>query len=253
VVLVAVGATAPLAGVAEAQSDAAASGDDAAAHAEKGRWYMEREAWIQAVSEFERSLELELSVRVRFDLARALLESEQPRRAAEEVATVLRVARDPALEQAARQLRRRIHEEAGRVVIRVDTLPPGALVQLDDRPVPASQLGQELVVRPGLHVVTVLRGQDELKRREVDAFRGEVQVVRFELGAPKPRPDPIPAAPEEPRERTDDGGGIATGWIWGIAGVLVVGGLVTAVALTASGGVEDPIVGDFEPGVVTWD
>ena len=92
-----------------------------------------------------------------------------------------------------------------------------------------------------------------LRKNRIRALR-EVIAQREHSVAPaaaataeaEPEPDPLrePAEPTEPR---DDGSVLTSWWFWTIAGVLVLGAVVTGIALAASPGdtVQAPMPGDF--------
>jgi hypothetical protein len=153
-----------------------------------------------------------------------------------------------------------IQDRQSKVVARLPKLllqvehPVATLVVLQDgRPVPSASFGVALPVDPGSVTLRIVRGQDVLEERQVQAEEGKVTEVKLDLQAidrahpaatpppvppTGPTPPPKPDEPSEPYDPTQRNVGIAVGAV-GIAAVLAAAGLEIA-ALVKKGEANEP-------------
>ncbi len=227
----------------------------------------------QAADRFRRSDELHASPVVAYNLATSLAEIGRIVEASEVSRRVVRDAAAPqAIRAAAQSLLDRITPRIGSLTIRVVGDPEGVETRLDGATVPVALIGVARPVDPGQHVVSLARGGEETASTSVEVLPGGAAEVS--LSAPPPPPiatvapvapapalpvvaaDPgpvVPAAalvlaPVAPEEH--HGSVLEEAWFWGVAGAVVVAGIVIAVVLAFTVHSASPVSGNFEPGVV---
>ncbi|MGF1464818.1 MAG: tetratricopeptide repeat protein [Sandaracinaceae bacterium] len=204
---------------------------------QEGLDHADRGDWERAVERFRRALELRDAPPVRFNLARSLAEMGRLVEAIEELDVVLAAPRASAeVLQAARALRDGLAPRLGRLRVGVQA-PVGEIsVTVDGRPLPASDLGRSVVTDPGVRVLRLLRGVEELDVEEVDVPEGGAAAVVLEVPAPLRALQLTlgqreAAAPVASRRRGADAGW----WVLGGLAVLAVAGGVVAAAVAAQG------------------
>jgi hypothetical protein len=204
--------------------------------------------WERAVHRFRRALERYESPSVRYNLAHSLSRMGRLVEARGEL-DLVRADPDapPEVWQAAEELRREIEPRIGRMIIAVHGDLDGASVMLDGRPIADHLLGRSVPSDPGVRVVRLLRGSEELDHAEVDVPEGGASEVSLQsrppiLAAPRARPRPAPPA-------SDDG------WIWGlsIGAALVAIGIAVVVGVSMSEQSGSNLMGDFTPPVLEID
>jgi len=181
----------------------------------------DRNEWTHAVQRFRAALEHREAAPVRFNLAISLARMGRLVEALEELDRVL--ASEDADEDVRREstlLREEIAPRLGRLMVGVEGGAQGAHVTVDGRP--WATLGIFAPADPGVRVVRLVEGNEELDIEETDVPEGGEAEVRLE----HPLPAPVEAAPEE---GSDDS------WIWGtVVGVVIVAvgaAIVTGVVL----------------------
>ncbi|MEQ9325008.1 MAG: tetratricopeptide repeat protein [Polyangiaceae bacterium] len=151
-----------------------------------------------------------------------------------------------------REGRDRVEPKVPKVVITVTNDAEGLTVKRGGVKLSDTMYGVKLTVDPGLVPVTILRGEEVLEEREVEAKEGEVSTLELDLAAiaaahppppdPKPapvtQPVPVPVTPTEPYDPTHRNVGIIISAV-GAAAVLVAGGLEIA-ALVKKGEANAP-------------
>lgn len=151
-----------------------------------------------------------------------------------------------------REGRDRVEPKVPKVIIEVTNDAEGLRVQRGGVKLSETMYGVQLPVDPGLVPVTILRGDDVLEEREVEAKEGEVSTVELDLAAiaaanpppPDPKPEPVvqpvpvPVTPSEPYDATHRNVGIIISAV-GATAVLVAGGLEIA-ALVKKGEANAP-------------
>lgn len=110
-------------------------------------------------------------------------------------------------------------------ILRIESGTPGVVARVDDRRIGAVPV--DVPASPGEHVITLERPGWETASQRARVEAGKTRVVRFDLV-------------EEP-------GVHETWWFWTGVGLLVAGGVATAIIVTRE---KDPPSGDFTPGQV---
>jgi hypothetical protein len=236
-----------------------ASGDDADEAGARfllnqGLELVEQEDWSRAADRFRTALRMNPSPRIRYHLARSLLELGQLNEA-EEMVVAIRAADEVPddVRTGTEELAERIPAAGGSLTIRVDG-PRDVQVFLDDRPLPASRLGTPMTASIGTHLIEARRDHDVLAREDVSVSRDTPSEITLEVvidahfalggvGSSQPEDD-------------EEGSSLFGDWrFWAIVGggVVAIAVIIAVVAVaTSSTNVEDPIVGNFQPGVLSW-
>jgi tetratricopeptide (TPR) repeat protein len=205
--------------------------------------YVAQERYPEAESRFREALELRDAPAIRYNLASVLFEQGEYPEARVHVDRVLADGAAPGeIRDHANELRGQIAARAGWVRIEASGVVEGAFVAIDGYRLP--DLESEHAVAPGAHVATASFGSREAARTEFEVATGDHRTV--ELGG----------------DGESDGAAASSAgeaplheqwWLWtAIGGGVVVIAVVVGVAATSSGGVESPVVGNFEPGLLRW-
>jgi hypothetical protein len=224
--------------------------------------------WTQAADRFERSLELRRSPVVAWNLATAWIELGRLVEASELLREIVRdeKAKKP-LKKDAEKVLAEIEPRIGKLTVSVakGSEPPPE-VRVDDRALAPASIGAAMPADPGQTRVTALRDGNIVFDQTVTIASGGSQTVEIALRALGPKPTPAPvvvptpeetarSAPreepapyaEEPYEEPEESDSIFESPIfWVAAGVLVAGGVVTAVLVASSSDTtEKPIEGSL--------
>lgn len=215
---------------------------------QEGVQLVQEERWEEAEARFRQALENRDAPAVRYNLASVLVEQNELPEAAALIASVLADETTPEnIRALATELRTHVDERAGYVRVEVSGAPDPS-VALDGYTLP--DRSAEVPLAPGAHVATASRGELELARAELEIATGEHRVVQLDAREPEPEAEAVAEAPvpahEEPLEEQ--------WWFWTAigGGVVVVAVVIGVVAATADGGVQSPVQGNFEPGVLRW-
>lgn len=209
----------------------------------------EQQSWEAAAAKFREAMVLHDAPAVRYNLASALFETGQvtePWRLVQSVETHPETTAE--LRSHAQTLEAQIRDRAAMVTVRIEGDASGVSVTMDGSPLADAEIGRELAVAPERHVFVANREGQEVARAEVEVARREVQAVSLTVAPPPSAVMPVEEAPleeGEPAEPVD--------WrVWAAvgAGVLLVAAVVILVVATS--GTEDPVEGNFEPGVLRW-
>jgi len=214
--------------------------------------YAEAGEFGRAVIAFRRAAEIKPAPAVVFNLASALYEAGELAEAAEQ-AEAVRGAEDadPELKERAEVLLDQIREQTATLTIRLGGEADGAKV--DGELLDSEQLERPLILEPGVHTIIGLRRGEEMTHRELDIRAGgqahiDVSVI--------PTPAEVAAANPPPPDDTADGGEEDSKlWLYvgiGAGALAVVVAVVVIIAVTSGGGTEDPVEGNFNPGVLEW-
>lgn len=196
---------------------------------------------------FREALALHDAPSIRYNLASALFELGRYPESARLTASVLANSETPEdIRGPAEILQQQLQSRGGTLQITVAGAE-GAEVRVDAEPIPDAQLGA-VIVPPGTRTVTLVRGEEELAREEVDVAAGATVPVELAVIAPveeppAPPPSSEPSLVEDWRFWAGVGGGVA---------LLVVLAVVIA-AVASNPSVEAPIAGNFDPGVLRWE
>jgi hypothetical protein len=147
-------------------------------------------------------------------------------------------------------LEAQIRDTAAMISVTLEGDARDVTVTMDGSEIAAAQLGRELAVSAGTHQFIAKRGEQEVAWENVEVASREIREVT--LVVPAASPVILPEEPEAPDDGA--GGSVDLGdWrIWAVVGgaVLLIG--VIALIAVASSGTEDPVEGNFEPGVIRW-
>lgn len=208
-----------------------------------------------AIDHFRTALELHDAPAIRYNLASALFELEQYPEAARHVATVLADEEAPEdIRAHTETLHTQLQERGGTLAITVAGSAEGAEVQVDDDTIPPSQRAS-VIVAPGTRVVTLVRDDQELARQEVEVTAGRPSTV--ELVAP-PTPEEVAAQADlETQDVPASEPAFYEEWpFWVIVGssaALITLIVIAAVVATESAPIEEPVSGNYDPGILRWD
>ncbi|AKF08582.1 tetratricopeptide repeat protein [Sandaracinus amylolyticus] len=203
--------------------------------------------WEQAESRFRQALANRDAPAIRYNLASVLFEQGEYPEASVLVESVLADSTTPAdIGEHARDLRAHIAERAGYVRLDVRDLD-GADIAIDQYTL--RDPTREVPLAPGAHAATASYGLRREARAEIQIATGEHRVVTLERM--QHAPEEAVSTPSTGGERVEE-----QWWFWtaiggGVVAVAVVIGVVVAVS-SDEGQVEDPIPGNFEPGVLRW-
>ena len=230
-------------------------GDDAREQAREafaeGITLAEERRWEEAAARFRTAMALHDAPAIRYNLASALFEMGELTEAWRLLAPVRADPETPPeLSAHAQTLETQIRDLTGIVTVRVTGDATTVSVAMDGEPLASAELGRALAVEPGEHTFTATRDGAEVARRDVRIARRESVDVDLAV-APSPASASLsPLSEEEPG--SDGEATLLTDFrLWAIVGGVVVVAAVILIAVAASG-TEDPVQGDFEPGVITW-
>lgn len=206
---------------------------------------VEQQRYPEAEELFREALALRDAPAIRYNLASVLFEQGEYPEARALADLVLADATTPdGVREHAREMVAQLEARAGHA--RIEVLGGEAAVAIDGYAVP--DLSRELPLAPGEHVATASRGEGEVARAELAIATGEHRVVTLHVSGADADPEPRAEAPAPPLRLEEQW------WFWtaiggGVAAVAIVIGIVAA---ASGGGVEAPIQGSFEPGVLRW-
>ena len=214
---------------------------------------VEQQRWEEAATKFRETLELKPAPAVRYNLASALYSAGQ---VTEAEVLVDEVLDDPETDQTirahAQDLQGVMRDEAGMLRVELAGSASGSTVAIDGYELPANRVGIDVAAAPGAHVVTATRDGREVAREEATVEVGQTTSVRLEV-APAPATTAA-AGLEEPTDDEPSDPSMLEDWrLWAAIGATAAVIVVTVVLLaTTTGGTEDPVEGNFEPGVLRW-
>jgi hypothetical protein len=191
---------------------------------------------------------------VRYNLAAALFELGQLNEA-EELAVGVRddAETEEATRELAVELLTRIEAAGGRITIFVEGGDGNYEVYFDDRQIPRARIGVPMAASIGGHVIEARDGTTILARTDAVASHDSPAEARLTL------PTPAALSGSENGDGSasgDDGGSLLTDWrFWAAVGggVVLVAAIVIIAVAAGGGSFEEPLPGDFQPGVLTWD
>jgi len=225
----------------------------ARAHFQEGLRLADQGKWAEAAEAFRLALDLRATPGIRYNLAAALVELGRHREAAEQLDALERdISTTAELRQQSDELKARVEPQIGRVTIRV-TGDTSVRVRLDNRDLDPSEIGVALPIEPGDHAVVATRDGEVVARQQATVRVREQSDVQLDVA---PAAEAVARGgeggpPAEHVEPDDDGG--SGGWIfWAAAGAAAVA-IAAAVLIISVSGEEDPVEGNFQPGVLVWE
>jgi tetratricopeptide (TPR) repeat protein len=213
----------------------------------EGVAHVEARRFAEAETSFRAALALRDAPTIRYNLASVLFEQGRYPESNAEIDVVLADQAAPAEVRAhASDLRRQLLAQAGFARV---TLVGITEVSVAIDGFRLTDPSGEVALSPGTHTAVATRDALELGRDSLELRTG--QHATFTLGAPVPEPvEPTPDAALV----ADDGSRplVEEWWFWtAIGGGVVLSAVLIGVA-ASSGGVEEPIPGNFQPGIVRW-
>jgi hypothetical protein len=205
----------------------------------EGVGHVEARRFAEAEVTFREALTLRDAPTIRYNLASVLFEQgEYPEADAQIDAVLADTSVSADIRAHATDLRRQLRAQAG--FARVELVgAPDATVAVDGFPLADHRT--EFPLSPGLHLTIASRASLEIARSTVRIQTGQHAVVELdatETEAPAPVAEPTPL--------------VEQWWFWtAVGGGVVLSAVLIGVA-ASSGGVEEPIPGNFQPGVVRW-
>ena len=203
----------------------------------------------QAEARFREALALRDAPAIRYNLASVLFEENEYPEAAALLDSILADSGAPEdLRQHATELRGQIDQRAGR--LHIDLHTSGASVAVDGFVI--SDLSSDIPIAPGEHTVTATHEGAEIARGSVTAVAGERHVLG--LGASHAEPVDEERPEEEPLPVVAAGGSVLEEWwFWALIGGGIAIGVGVGVGVgVASSGVEPPLSGNFQPGILRF-
>ena len=232
-----------------AQPAATSPADDATTRARtlfgEGVRFASAHDFEQAEARFREALALRDAPAIRYNLASVLFEQGEYSEALIHNARVVGdMSAPPEVRESAHQLDRQIASHAAYLRVAEGAVPAGAVVTIDGFTVDAPTL--ETPVAPGHRTLRITGAAGEVVfERALDLHAGERHILGLELVA-----RPVLVADAPPAHSIDE-----EEWFWPVVGGsvgLVVVIVAVAAAATAPTPVEDPISGNFSPGVIRW-
>ncbi len=221
---------------------------------EEGVAFAHDERWAEAADRFQRTLTLQPTPVVAYNLATAQIRLGRIVEASENLRTSERLpGAEPQVRAAARALLAEIEPQIAHLRIIADP-SGGAHVERDGHALTRAELAVWVPADPGTHLVALIRGGETVVRRRVELAPGaRADIV---LG------DAL-AARTAARVAFDDeaGGDLATQgggdvvdqwWFWTIIGVVIAGAVagISAALVTSLGAQAPPVAGDLDPPIV---
>ena len=216
--------------------------------------------WEDARGDFERSYDIAPVPTTLLNLAGAQVQTGQLVAGAESYRRFLSRAtsgRAARYREQAETALAAVEERIPRLVIGAHGIREGDLLMVDDAEVSQGVMGMPLPVDPGEHTLRVVRNGEPVAEERVTLAEGEEKRVALDVPAPAELPTVAEASPSEPssvplEDAPGEGGSLlASPWLWTGVGAAVVGAVVIALVL-ASGGEEEPYVGNLGPGMVEF-
>ncbi len=238
-----------------AQEDEEARTAEARQLFSEGLTLAEEERYEEAAAKFRRAYLLRPAPPIAFNFGNALIESG---RLVEGTEMMRQVVRDPDAPEELRDDAQSIIEDAeprlGQLVVRVTGDADDVVVAIKGSPLDTSLFGVPVSADPGTNEVTASRHREVVASGEVEVPEGGRAEISLDVPSPPPEPAPEPIVAPTPAPEPEEDSILGEWWFWtGIGAVVVAGVLIGVIAATASGGVEEPIAGTTQPGVLTWD
>ena len=213
----------------------------------EGVAFVQAERFAEAEASFRGALALRDAPAIRYNLAFVLFKrGAYPEAMANTDAVLHDATATPALNAQAESVRRQIAERAGYAQLELRGTTD-AVVAVDGYDL--SDLSAEVALAPGAHIATASQAGRELARASVEVATGQHARLLLEVAPLVLAVAADPVAPSESGETPL----LKQWWFWtAIGGGVVVLAVIIGAVISASGGVESPIEGNFQPGVLRW-
>lgn len=213
----------------------------------EGVGFVQAERFGEAEASFRGALALRDAPTIRYNLAFVLFKRGAYPEAMASTDAVLRdPTSTPALKAQAESVRRQIAERAGYAQLELRGTTD-AVVAVDGYGV--TDLAAEVALAPGAHIATASQAGRELARASVEVATGQHARLLLEVA---PLVLAVAAVPDAPSESAD-APLLKQWWFWtAVGGGVVILAVIVGAVISASSGVENPIEGNFQPGVLRW-
>ena len=213
----------------------------------EGVAFVQTEHFAEAEASFRGALALRDAPTIRYNLAFVLFKrGAYPEALANTDAVLHDATATPALNAQAESVRRQIAERAGYAQLELRGTTD-AVVAVDGYGV--SDLAAEVALAPGAHIATASQAGRELARASVEVATGQHARLLLEVA---PLVLAVAAVPDAPSESAD-APLLKQWWFWtAVGGGVVILAVIVGAVISASSGVENPIEGNFQPGVLRW-
>lgn len=210
--------------------------------------HVQAQRWAEAEVAFREALANHDAPSIRYNLASVLVEQGEYPEARLHIDAVLRdTTTSEDIRTHTTELRTQMDARAGYARFEV-TGATDTTVAIDGHALEDPSV--EVALAPGAHVATASRQDAELVRETIEIATGEHRTVTLAVPLPEvAAPEPVDrgSAPAE-APLTEQW------WFWTAVGggVVVVGAVIVIAVAASSGGVQAPVTGDFNPGVLRW-
>ncbi len=213
----------------------------------EGVAFVQTEHFAEAEASFRGALALRDAPTIRYNLAFVLFKrGAYPEALANTDAVLHDATATPALNAQAESVRRQIAERAGYAQLELRGTTD-AVVAVDGYDL--SDLSAEVALAPGAHIATASQAGRELARASVEVATGQHARLLLEVA---PLVLAVAAVPDAPSESAD-APLLKQWWFWtAVGGGVVILAVIVGAVISASSGVENPIEGNFQPGVLRW-
>ena len=213
----------------------------------EGVAFVQTEHFAEAEASFRGALALRDAPTIRYNLAFVLFKrGAYPEALANTDAVLHDATATPALNAQAESVRRQIAERAGYAQLELRGTSD-AVVAVDGYDL--SDLSAEVALAPGAHIATASQAGRELARASVEVATGQHARLLLEVA---PLVLAVAAVPDAPSESAD-APLLKQWWFWtAVGGGVVILAVIVGAVISASSGVENPIEGNFQPGVLRW-
>lgn len=203
--------------------------NEASLRFQKGLAFYEEGEPRLALVEFEKAYELVPDYRVLYNLALVAIQIGQFAKARTSFEDYLREGGENVLPERRRDVERDLEVLRARTaLLRVETIPPGTTVTVDDVPVGDSPIEEALILDVGQHRVAFRKDGYEQKAERVTLAGGEERTIRAELKVVAPKivrirepaviPGPVRSGPS------------TAAWVsWGVTAALATGAIATGI------------------------
>jgi hypothetical protein len=231
---------------AQAQKNDSAIAASARALFQEGVHFADQNQWSNAADRFERALALRPSPVIAYNLASALEHLGSLIKASELLRTIIASPDvDAALRKSAEESLAEITPRIARVTIHAEGWQAGDQITIDEQELLDAQLDVPVPIDPGVHVITAMRGKEQLDRQTIELPEQYSLELSLTLArAPEPREVAASAPLTAPSARTDadvqsQPSLTSRWWFWTGIGVIAAGAVVTALVVSSDGSNQD--------------